>query len=353
LLIGAPGSATQLVLTTVYLRPQAIPLMQGDLLAQLSVAEGVKYAAPIAFGDNWQGHPIVGTIAAFASRGGTLSPKQGRVFERQGEAVIGSDVQLGVGDHFSPAHGLHHDDDDDHDSEEHHDVSYTVVGRLPARHNVWDRAILVPVEDVWQIHGLVQGHDPHGDQHLGPPWDVTRLAGVPAVAVKPVSVAAAYRLRGEFQGGHSLALFPAEVLNDLYLTLGNVRDLMSVLAITTQVLVVVAVLMALLVGFLARQRQFAVLRAMGAGRVYVFSVVWLEVVSLVVLGAALGTVLGWGGSLALSQWMQAELGFAMPVRLGAAEGWLLGGLVASGAIIGLLPAWLTFRRSIAEGLVSA
>ena len=353
LLIGAPGSATQLVLTTVYLRPQAIPLMQGDLLAQLSVAEGVKYAAPIAFGDNWQGHPIVGTIAAFASRGGTLSPKQGRVFERQGEAVIGSDVQLGVGDHFSPAHGLHHDDDDDHDSEEHHDVSYTVVGRLPARHNVWDRAILVPVEDVWQIHGLVQGHDPHGDQHLGPPWDVTRLAGVPAIAVKPVSVAAAYRLRGEFQGGHSLALFPAEVLNDLYLTLGNVRDLMSVLAITTQVLVVVAVLMALLVGFLARQRQFAVLRAMGAGRVYVFSVVWLEVVSLVVLGAALGTVLGWGGSLALSQWMQAELGFAMPVRLGAAEGWLLGGLVASGAVIGLLPAWLTFRRSIAEGLVSA
>ena len=353
LLIGAPGSATQLVLTTVYLRPQAIPLMQGDLLAQLSVAEGVKYAAPIAFGDNWQGHPIVGTIAAFASRGGTLSPKQGRMFERQGEAVIGSDVQLGVGDHFSPAHGLHHDDDDDHDSEEHHDVSYTVVGRLPARHNVWDRAILVPVEDVWQIHGLVQGHDPHGDQHLGPPWDVTRLAGVPAIAVKPVSVAAAYRLRGEFQGGHSLALFPAEVLNDLYLTLGNVRDLMSVLAITTQVLVVVAVLMALLVGFLARQRQFAVLRAMGAGRVYVFSVVWLEVVSLVVLGAALGTVLGWGGSLALSQWMQAELGFAMPVRLGAAEGWLLGGLVASGAVIGLLPAWLTFRRSIAEGLVSA
>ena len=353
LLIGAPGSATQLVLTTVYLRPQAIPLMDGGVLAKLSAAEGVKYAAPIAFGDNWQGHPIIGTIAAFASRGGALSPKQGRVFERQGEAVIGSDVQLGVGDHFSPAHGLHHDDDDDHDSEEHHDVSYTVVGRLPARHNVWDRAILVPVEDVWQIHGLVQGHDPHGDQHLGPPWDVTRLAGVPAVAVKPVSVAAAYRLRGEFQGGHSLALFPAEVLNDLYLTLGNVRDLMSVLAITTQVLVVVAVLMALLVGFLARQRQFAVLRAMGAGRVYVFSVVWLEVVSLVVLGAALGTVLGWGGSLALSQWMQVELGFAMPVRLGAAEGWLLGGLVASGAVIGLLPAWLTFRRSIAEGLVSA
>ncbi|MBT3067805.1 ABC transporter permease [Rhodoferax sp. U11-2br] len=354
-LIGAPGSATQLVLTTVYLRPQAMPLMDGGVLAKLVAAEGIKYAAPIAFGDNWQGHPIVGTIADFASRGGTLSPTQGRLFERQGEAVVGADVPLEVGAHVSPAHGLHHDEDEgeDHDSEEHHGVSYTVVGRLPARHTVWDRAILVPVEDVWQVHGLVHGHDPHGDQHIGPPWDESRLAGVPAIAVKPNSVGAAYHLRGAFQGTNSLALFPAEVLNDLYVTLGNVRDMMSVLAITTQVLVVIAVLMALLVGFLARQRQFAVLRAMGAGRVYVFSVVWLEVVSLVVLGAALGTALGWGGSVALSHWLQSQLGFVMPVRLGAAEALLVGGLVVSGALIGLLPAWLTFRRSIAEGLVTA
>lgn len=354
-LIGAPGSATQLVLTTVYLRPQAIPLMDGEVLAKLTSAEGVKYAAPIAFGDNWQGHPIIGTVADFASRGGSLLPKQGRIFQARGEAVVGADVPLALGAHVSPAHGLHHDDDDDedHDSKEHLGVSYTVVGRLPARHNVWDRAILVPVEDVWQIHGLSQGHDLHGDQHIGPPWDVTRLSGVPAIAVKPESVAAAYRLRGEFQGGRSLALFPAEVLNDLYMTLGNVRDLMSALAITTQVLVVVAVLMALLVGFLARQRQFAVLRAMGAGRLYVFSVVWMEVMLLVVMGAVLGTTLGWGGSVALSHWLQSQLGFVMPVRLGAAEAVLVGGLLASGALIGLLPAWLTFRRSIAEGLVSA
>jgi len=358
LLVGAPGSATQLVLTTVYLRPQAIALMDGNVLAKLSAAEGVKYAAPIAFGDNWQGHPIIGTVADFASRGGTLTLTQGRIFARQGEAVVGADVPLAVGAQFSPAHGLHHaddhdDDDHDHDSEEHHGVAYTVVGRLPARHNVWDKAVLVPVEDVWQIHGLAHGHDPHGDQHIGPPWDASRLSGVPAIAVKPDSVAAAYRLRGAFQGTGSIALFPAEVLNDLYMTLGNVRDLMSALALTTQVLVVVAVLMALLVGFLARQRQFAVLRAMGAGRVYVFSVVWLEVVLLVSLGAALGTALGWGGSLALSHWMQSQLGFTLPVRLGAAEGTLVGGLVVSGVLTGLLPAWLTFRRSIAEGLVSA
>ena len=355
LLVGAPGSTTQLVLTSVYLRPQAIPLLGGDILSKVSASAGVKYAAPIAFGDHWHGHPIVGTIADFASRGATQLPTQGRLFARRGEAVVGAAVHLAVGDHFSPEHGLHQAQEDENGRVDpaHNAVHYTVVGRLAAKHTIWDTAILVPVEDVWQVHGMVQGHGASGDQHIGPPWDAQRIAGVPAIAVKPDSVAAAYQLRGQFLTTRSVALFPAEVLNDLYVTLGNVRNLMSVLTIMTQVLVVAAVLMALLVGFLSQRRQFAVLRAMGAGRGYVFCVVWIEVTLLILLGAAIGTLLGWGSSSVLSLWMQSQMGFDMPVRLGETEALLVGGLVVCGAGIGLLPAWLTFRGSIAEGLVSA
>ncbi len=356
LLLGAPGSSTQLVLTSVYLRPQAIPLLDGDILAKASNSTGVKYAAPIAFGDHWQGYPIVGTIAEFANRGSTLVPSEGRLFQQRGEAVVGAAVKLALGATVSPAHGMHHPDEPNEEGTRadasHGALRYTVVGRLPARHNVWDTAILVPVEDVWRVHGLASGHDASDPEHIGPPWNSTQLPGLPAIAIKPESVAAAYRLRGEFRTPRSLALFPAEVLNDLYLTLGNVRDLMSLLAIATQVLVVAAVLMALLVGFLARRRQFAVLRAIGASRAYVFCVVWIEVVWLILGGAVLGTLLGWGSSVALSKWLQMQIGFEMPVSLGSAEGMLVAGLVLAGAVIGILPAWLTFRRPIAEGLVS-
>ena len=355
LLLGAPGSNTQLVLTTVYLRPQAIPLLGGDLLAKASTAPGVKYAAPIAFGDNWQGHSIVGTIADFASRAGTLLPTQGRSVPRRGEAVVGASVALASGATFSPAHGRHRPADDEaalgdpaHDA-----VRYTVVGRLPPRQNIWDTAILVPIEDVWQVHGLPVGHEGSGAPQIGPPWDLSQLSGVPAIAIKPDSVASAYRLRALFRTPRSVAVFPAEVLNDLYLTLGNVRDLMSLLAITTQVLVVAAVLMALLVGFLARQRQFAVLRAIGASRRYVFCVVWIEVVLLITAGAALGVLFGWGASNLLLHWMASQLGFSMPVRLGATEGLLVVALLVTAAVVAILPAWLVFRRPIAEGLVSA
>ncbi len=354
LLLGAPGSSTQLVLTAVYLRAQAIPLLDPDLLIQASGASGVKYAAPIAFGDSWQGHPIIGTIADFASRGAALPPTQGRLFQSRGEAVVGAGVDLAMGAVFSPAHGRHvvHDDEAAAPDVAHEAIHYTVVGLLPARNNIWDSAILVPVEDVWQVHGLPIGHK-RDSAKIGPPWDASALAGVPAIAIKPESVAAAYRLRGQFRTSRSLALFPAEVLNDLYLTLGNVRDLMSVLAIMTQVLVVSAVLMALLVGFLARQRQFAVLRAIGASRLYVFSVVWIEVLLLIVCGALIGSTLGWIGANALSHWLQSQVGFAMPVRLGAAEALLVAALVLLGALVAMLPAWLVFRRPIVEGLVSA
>lgn len=354
LLVGAPGSPTQLVLTAVYLRPQATPLLDGDILAQASILRGVKYAAPIAFGDNWQGYPIIGTITNFANRGGMLAPTEGRVFQQRGEAVIGASVKLALGATISPQHGLHHDEDEDGDHPDHAHAAmhYTVVGRLPPRHNIWDTAILVPVEDVWAVHGLPDGHVAGDAQRIGPPWNAARLPGVPAIAIKPESIAAAYGLRGQLRTPRSVALFPAEVLNDLYLTLGNVRDLMSVLALTTQVLVVAAVLMALLVGFLARRRQFAVLRAMGASRAYVFCVVWVEVLLLIVAGAAFGLVLGYGGSVLLSQWLQGQTGFTMPVSLGAPEGFLVGGLVLAGGLIGMLPAWLTFRRSIAEGLTA-
>lgn len=352
LLLGQPGSPTQLVLTSIYLQPQAIPLLDGEWLDKASRAPGVRYAAPIAFGDRWQGYPIVGSIADFVLRGGLLQPSEGRAFAARGEAIVGANVPLPVGTMISPQHGQHHDDDeadDSHDDAQHRALHYRIVGRLPPRHNVWDTAIIVPVEDVWAVHGLPDGHAP-GEQHIGPPWDATRLPGVPAIAIKPESVTSAYQLRAKFRTPQSMALFPAEVLNDLYLVLGNVRDLMRILTLATQVLVIAAVLMALLLGLLARTRQFAMLRAIGASRAYVFCVVWLEVSLLVVAGSALGLLLGWGSSSLLAHWLAQRAGFAMPVGLGSTEWLLAGGLCLAGMLIALLPAWLSFRRPIAEGL---
>jgi putative ABC transport system permease protein len=267
LLIGAPGSQTQLVLTTVYLQPEALPLIDGAVLAALSGDPRVKAAAPIAFGDIAHGYPIVGTTSAFASRWGRLTPAEGRFFAAEGEAVVGADVRLALGQSITPAHATagHHAPLGVEVAEEahhrHEGVHYTVVGRLPRFGSPWDHAILVPVESVWEIHGLGNGHaDEHGER-VGPPFDAAKVPGVPAIVVKPRSVADAYTLRGIYRRGGTMAFFPAEVLVSVYRTLGDVRDLLLVAAILNDVVVFAAVSILLLALAGLRRRRYAVLRA--------------------------------------------------------------------------------------------
>src|SRR5262245_24537846 len=50
LLIGARGSATQLVLTGVYLQPAMLDVVPGTALKELASDSGVVYAAPLLFG---------------------------------------------------------------------------------------------------------------------------------------------------------------------------------------------------------------------------------------------------------------------------------------------------------------
>lgn len=201
LLIAAPGSQAQVVLTAIYLQLEALPLVDGALLNRLSQDSRVAGVAPIAFGDVVRGYPVVGTTALFVSRWGRMPPTQGRNMERKGEAVIGAEVQLAIGDRITPAHGTagrHRPGEEGEEEAEHRHagIEYTVVGRQGRLGSPWDRAILVPVESVWETHGLGSGHAREGAS-LGAPFDGDRVPGVPIIVLKPQSVASAYALRAQ------------------------------------------------------------------------------------------------------------------------------------------------------------
>lgn len=382
IVVGAPGSETQLVLTTVYLRPAALGLIDGSWLAKLQADPGVTLAAPIAFGDFHRGVPLVGTTAGFAALAG--APAEGRPFAMATEALVGADVPLPLGYRFKPRHGQEvdlDDDDDDHDPAHgdhghadhghadhgradhghgdahiHQELEYTVVGRLPPQGTPWDRAILVPVEAVWWVHGLPDGHsadkgitDPRR-LTVGDRFDAEALSGVPAVVVRARAVADAYRLRGALRGKETMAVFPAEVLVDLYATLGDARTILSALAVATQGLVVAAVLLAVFASLDSRRRPLAVLRALGASRAYVFAAVWLHVTLMVLAGAALGLPLGWGAAHAVSALFAERTGLTLPVAVGGTEVAMVAALVLVGGLLALIPAAAVYRQPAAAGL---
>lgn len=357
LVVAAPGSQTDALLTAVYLQPGAVRLLASEITAALLNDDRPAFASPLAFGDSLRGSPIVGAIPALVAH---LSDglAEGRVFASRAEAVIGAASPLRLGDRFRPTHGARAvEEHDNHEVEEHadhgeadgHDVELTVVGRMKPTGSPWDRAIVVPVELVWAVHGLPDGHA-EGEARIGPPFDPARTPGIPAAVLHAKDVAGAYRLRQAYATDGSMAFFPAEALIKLYGILGDLRRLMALLAIVTQALVLLALVASVVILLRLLMPQFVTLRALGAPRRYVFAVAWGFTAALVAAGVLVGLAGGWALSFAISRTLATQTGIALQPTLGAAEFWIALAVLLIGFALAALPAWLIQRRPLAEAL---
>ncbi len=351
LIVAAPGSQTDTLLTAVFLRPGASKLLPPAVTARLLNEPSARFVAPLGFGDSHQGAPIVGTTAALISH---LSNglAEGRSFEKRSEAVVGAALPLAVGSAFRPTHGLQEHDggEDEEQAGPHvHAAMMTVVGRMKPTGSPWDRAIAVPVELIWQLHSLPDGH-PKSTEAVGPPFDPERTPGIPAAVVHPDTIASAYRLRSAYTTNESMAFFPAEALRGLYAVLGDVRRLMSFLAIVTQALVLLAIIASVLILFRLLAPKFVTLRALGAPRAYIFSVAWGFTAVLMLAGVLVGLLGGYALSFGVSWWLASETGIALAPNIGWPEIGLAAAVVAVGFVLALLPAWLMQRKQLADAL---
>ena len=149
LVVGAKGSPLQLILSGVFhvdVPTGNIPLEEANAIARHPM---VASATPIALGDSYRGHRIVGTDASFAGLYGAAIAA-GRDFSGEMQAVLGSELArrhaLAPGARIVGSHGLAsagpgHDDD-----------PFEVVGVLAPTGTVVDRLVLTPVESIWHVH---------------------------------------------------------------------------------------------------------------------------------------------------------------------------------------------------------
>ncbi|CZT36867.1 ABC transporter permease [Rhizobium sp. 9140] len=368
LVIGAAGSETQLVLSSVFLQAAPLPLMEGAALQRLAADPRVAFAAPIGFGDSFAGYPLVGTSTALVVH---LSPQlqEGVGFRQEGDAVIGSAVDLSMGAVIKPMHGTAEEGGHTHTG-----LAYAVVGRMKPTGTPWDRAILVPIQAVWELHGM--GHDEAehskasheeaghagagyaGGEHehsadatapIDEDW-AEHSAGVPAVLVKPKTIADAYKLRQEYRSGTTLAVFPGEVLTRLYATLGDAKILLMAVAIGTQVLIAAALLLVTIMHVGQRRRQIGALRAFGASRTVVFRIVWLQLFAISLAGILLGFGLGYLVSDVIGGIVSRQNGFTMPVAFARGDLVFAASVTAFAAVLAVVPAVLAYRQSPAAAL---
>lgn len=159
LVLGAQGSPLQLILSSVYQVDAPTGNIDYNEAEVWMKHPFVETAIPLAFGDNYSGFKIVGTTPDYIKKY-TATISEGKVFEKNFEVVIGSEIarklNIKLGDKFFGTHG------DAEEGDVHDEFAYVVVGIASPTGKVIDNLILCTVESVWEMHS---GHDHGGEAH--------------------------------------------------------------------------------------------------------------------------------------------------------------------------------------------
>ena len=298
LVVGAKGSPLQLILSSVF----HVDIPTGNIGLEESKAISrhpmVASATPVALGDSFRGHRIVGTDESFL---GLYEAKvvAGRAFRDEMEVVLGSEVarrhRLAPGAKIVGSHGLAqagpgHDED-----------PFEVVGVLAPTGTVIDRLVLTPVESVWHVH------EHHGGLQPAPPAAAPTQGGrleITALLVKyrtPLAAAMLPRLVNSSTSmqAASPAFESARLLDMVGVGVQTLQWFAAVMMASAALSVFVALTSALQ----ERRYDLALLRTLGARPLRLASLTLAEGVTLLVSGVILGLALGHGAAHALGLWL--------------------------------------------------
>ena len=385
LIIGGQGSPTQLLLSTKFHYELPPGNISYNLFEELKKDQRVAKATPLALGDNYQGNRIIGTdYTYFVSEKDMASDylAGGRFFQDSGEAVIGSkvanelDLKLGAkfqGDHGIIADGHAHQ----------HDFTYEVVGILKSGLGSDDNVIFTDIESVWEAHHIhakhfdfyderrlttgdyeieINGHDDHDDhddhEHHDDHDDheihdhdyVSDQLELTAIFVEASDVVALNQLQAELNDSWPVqAIVTSEVARDLLEIIGEATTIINILVATTLLLSLLAIILALLNSALERREEIAIMRLLGSSKKKTLLMVFLEGISIVLLGMIIGVI----GSYLISYWISLELeslaGLSLDLIATLPTQLLsLAVVLLLGIIIALIPAIKSYFNEVTE-----
>ncbi len=321
LVVGAKGSPLQLILSTVF--HADIPTGNIGVEESRSIAANpmVASATPVALGDSFRGHRIVGTDESFLALYDARIA-QGAMFAGEMEAVVGAEVArrhgIGVGAALTGAHGLAAAGPA-HDSH-----PYRVVGILAPTGAVVDRLVLTSVESVWHVH----------EEHATARPEITALLvryRTPlAAAMLPRAINATTAMQ---------AASPAYESARLLDLAGVGVETLQWFAVVLMASAALSLFVALTSALQERRYDLALLRTLGARPASLAALTLAEGVTLLVAGVILGLALGHGATHALGLWLAGSGSWPLTgLAWVGGEAVLAGAVLAIGALTCLVPA---------------
>jgi putative ABC transport system permease protein len=375
LVVGAKGSPLQLILSSVYHLDFPTGNIKMEEAQRLSRNRLVKQIVPLALGDNYQGYRLVGSNHDYLELYGAEFA-QGEAWEKPFQVTLGAEVarklQLQLGDQFASSHGI------SVGSHDHDAFLFEVTGILKPKGNVIDRLILTSIESVWFSHDEEEGEseeesEPHiheeGEDHNHdhardksqipvaksgfPVTDQERE--VTTLLLQFRNPMAAIQLPRMINSGTSMqAASPSFEMNRLFELLGVGVSLLKGIAFVLIAISGLGIFIALYNSLKERKYDLAIFRVMGATRLQLVVLVFLEGLMLTGMGAVLGVLLGHSFLAALVATSdQAAVATLKPWVFLNQELLILVYALLTGLIASLIPAWSAYQTSIAKQLTKA
>ena len=398
LVVGAKGSPLDLVLSTVYRIGKPIENLPWRYYEELKNDPLVEHAIPINIGDKTEvgQFPIVGTtpqyfLLPYAPDKKFRIGKDEHSLRGTWDAVIGSHVANKNGWKPGSTFKLIHSGQDDHV----HNEEFKVRGILEPTGTPNDKTVFVHIDGFFALdeHGkpvkeaiqreaeffgetedeVIERHkedieeilkhenesaEEHAHHAHGPLPDIQKevtsvlivtVGGDDGVRRGLATANLATKINGGFK---AQAANTGDVMQRLITGLvGNIR--LSFLCLTGLIILVsgIGIFVSIYNSMSDRKREIAVMRALGARRQTVFSLILLESVLLCLLGAVGGILLGHGLIFVAAPIIEFRSGLLID---SLAFTWLefivIPILVVMASLIGFLPGLTAYRTDVADGL---
>lgn len=361
LIVGARSGQLNLLLYSVFRLGNATNNISWQHYQTIKAHRQVAWAIPLALGDSHRGFRVIGTNTDYFQhfRYGQqqqLNFASGQAFAGVYQAVLGAAVaeKLGyqLGAEIILSHGV-----GAVSFSQHKDQPFTVVGILQPTGTPVDQSVHVSLEGIEAIHLGWQGTAPRPGQ--SPKLTEAELAALQPTQItafmlglkSKVATFALQRQINEFKAEPLTAILPGAALAELWQMLSMVENLLLLITLLVLIAALVGMITTLLAAMKERQREMAILRAVGARPIQLFWLIELEVALItfgsMLLAFALLCLTLWGLQPVLSNQYGLVISI-LPWHAHTAT--LLAGLAGLALLLGAIPSYLTYRQSLAQGL---
>lgn len=354
LIVGGRTGQLNLLLYSVFRIGSATNNVSWQSYEQLAGDPRVAWTIPVSLGDSHRGYPVMGTTVDYFrhfryGQGRELQMAAGRPFADSREAVVGAEVarQLGYqeGAEITLSHGMGSASFSRHD-----DHPFIVVGVLEPTGTPVDRTVHVSLSGIEAIHRDWPGYEESAVAAGGELVPVS----ITAFLVGLESRMATFEFQrhvNDYRPEPLLAILPGVALAELWQMMAILENVLALIAALVLVAALLGMMTMLLASMRERQREVAVLRAIGAPAGTLFVLIELEAILITLAGIVLGVVSLQAGLYLAQSWVGSHFGLYLEAGLFNAEvlGYL--GLILVGAVVlAVVPAWQAYRRALHQSL---